>query len=87
SKFNAIENELKRSPEDVFKQANNSTLYMWVFEGKQNVYQNSSLTIPQNRAYSISSPQVLNHERAIEWSEDSLNIRAFAFQAGEYQVV
>ncbi|MCV5990682.1 hypothetical protein OFO94_31970, partial [Escherichia coli] len=26
-------------------------------------------------------------ERAIEWSEDSLNIRAFAFQAGEYQVV
>ncbi|ENY5165505.1 TPA: heavy metal sensor histidine kinase [Vibrio parahaemolyticus] len=87
SKFNAIENELKRSPEDVFKQANNSTLYIWVFEGKQNVYQNSSLTIPQNRAYSISSPQVLNHERAIEWSEDSLNIRAFAFQAGEYQVV
>ncbi|MFV8383509.1 histidine kinase dimerization/phospho-acceptor domain-containing protein, partial [Vibrio parahaemolyticus] len=87
SKFNAIENELKRSPEDVFKQANNSTLYMWVFEGKQSVYQNSSLTIPQNRAYSISSPQVLNHERSIEWSEDSLNIRAFAFQAAEYQVV
>ncbi|MDW1912561.1 two-component sensor histidine kinase, partial [Vibrio sp. 707] len=41
SKFNAIENELQRSPEDVFKQANNSTLYMWVFEGKQSVYQNS----------------------------------------------
>ncbi len=87
SKFNAIDKDLNHSPENVFQQVNNSTLYVWVFEGKQSIYQNSSLTIPQNRTYSVSSPQVLNHARVIEWSEDSLSIRAFAFQAGEYLVV
>ncbi|CAK1699490.1 Two component sensor protein [Vibrio crassostreae] len=51
---------------------------MWFFEG---------MKIPQDQTYTISSTQHFNHEQAIEWSEGALNIRAFAFQTGEYLVV
>lgn len=88
SKFIALDKDLLDAPpESAFKQSSNNSLYMWVFKGKDRIYQNSSLTIPQDRAYIVSSPQVLNHDRAIEWSEDSLIIRAFAFQTSEYIVV
>lgn len=87
SKFNAIEKDLEKSPESVFKPSNSTPLYMWVFKDDNIIYQNSSLTIPQFRAYTLSSPQILNKDRPIEWSEDSLNIRAFAFKADEYVVV
>lgn len=60
---------------------------MWVFKDTKSVYQNSALTIPQDRTYTASSPQNFSHEQAIEWSEGPLNIRAFAFQTGEYLVV
>ncbi|MBS9869641.1 heavy metal sensor histidine kinase [Vibrio alginolyticus] len=87
SKFNAIDKNLKKSPESVFEQSNSTPLYMWVFEGENILYKNSRLTIPNVRAYTLSSPRTLNNDRAIEWSEDSLNIRAFAFKAGDYVVV
>lgn len=87
SKFNTIDTELKNSPKGVFEQSNNNTLYMWVFKDTKSVYQNSALTIPQDRTYTARSPQIFSPEQAIEWSEGPLNIRAFAFQTGEYLVM
>lgn len=87
SKFNAINKELATSPESLFKQPNNSPLHMWVFEQQKIIFQNSSLTPPERHSYTPSHPYVLNLGDAIEWSEDSLVIRAFAFQAGKYVIV
>ncbi len=87
SKFNAIDKELEASPEPLFRQASNSPLHMWVFEGENVIYQNSNLTIPEHNVSNLSFPHVLASAKAIEWSEDSLFIRAFAFKTGHYEVV
>lgn len=87
SKFYVINQELEKSPEALFKQSSNNSLNMWVLDGQNVIFQNSSLKIPVEGAYPLSSPHTLNPGKAIEWSEDSLFIRAFAFKSGKYVIV
>jgi len=87
SKFNAIDREINQSPQALFEQSNNSPLLMWVFENENIIYQNSNLTLPKTQPLIPNSPQAYNPSNAIEWDEDSLALRAFAFNTGNYLVV
>ncbi len=87
SKFNAIENTLLSSPQAVFDQSKNMQLYMWVFDKENVIYKNSNLTFPQAQRFTPTAPNILKRKNEIEWREDSLAIRAFAFKSERYVVV
>ncbi|MGR4989603.1 heavy metal sensor histidine kinase [Vibrio rotiferianus] len=87
SKYNAIEKTMMVSPESASLLIDNSSAYMWAFEEGKQTYKNSTLSIPDELSVTLSSPQILNQSKAIEWHDDSLDIRAFAFQAKHVTVV
>lgn len=87
SKFNAIENTLLSSPQAVFDQSKNMPLYMWVFDKEKVIYKNSNLTFPSAQSFTPTAPNILKRKNEIEWREDSLAIRAFAFKSERYVVV
>lgn len=87
SKYNAIEKTMMVSPESAYLLIDNSSAYMWAFEEGEQTYKNSTLSIPNKLSLTLSSPQILNQNNAIEWHEDSLDIRAFAFKAKDVTVV
>ena len=81
SKYNSIEKTMLVSRESAYLLIDNSSAYMWAFEEGELTYKNSTLSIPKELSLKLSSPQILNQNNAIEWHEDSLDIRAFAFEA------
>jgi len=81
SKYNSIEKTMLVSLESAYLLIDNSSAYMWAFEEGELTYKNSTLSIPKELSLKLSSPQILNQNNAIEWHEDSLDIRAFAFEA------
>lgn len=86
-KYNAIEKTMMVSPESAYLLLDNSSAYMWAFEEGKQTYKNSTLSIPDELSLTLSSPQILNQSKALEWYEDSLDIRAFAFKTKHVTVV
>ncbi|WP_104025948.1 heavy metal sensor histidine kinase [Vibrio jasicida] len=87
SKYNAIAKTMQVSPESAYLLIDNSSVYMWAFKDEALTYKNSTLSMPDKLSLTLSSPQILNQNNAIEWHEDSLDIRAFAFKAKDVTVV
>ncbi|WP_447474719.1 heavy metal sensor histidine kinase [Vibrio harveyi] len=87
TKYNSIEKTMLVSPESAYLLIDNSSVYMWAFKEEALTYKNSTLSIPKDLSLTLSSPQILNQNNAIEWRENSLDIRAFAFKTKDVTVV
>ncbi|AXN31595.1 heavy metal sensor histidine kinase [Vibrio coralliilyticus] len=87
TKYNAIEKTMLVSPESAYLIIDNSSAYMWAYKDKTLTYKNSTLSIPDGLSLTLSSPQILDRNNAIEWRENSLDIRAFAFKNKDAIVV
>lgn len=87
TKYNAIEKTMLVSPESAYLIIDNSSAYMWAYKDKILTYKNSRLSIPDGLSLTLSSPQILDRNNAIEWRASSLDIRAFAFKNKDAIVV
>ncbi|MFC1236703.1 heavy metal sensor histidine kinase [Vibrio sp. F74] len=87
SKFNSITKEELHRPQTLLSAVVNNPTYLWLIKDRKVLNQNSNIAFPDKQLL-LTNPRLITSEHAIEWSADSLNIRAFAFPVdGNYSLV